>query len=159
MQANEEHLDSRQYRPQLNRKFVNRVLKERERAKRAAAITKANSEIHIAVEAAREAIRKAKAEAEAKKLEGRVEVKEIIAHVAALHAMTPADLTGKSRVKAVMEARVEAVLAIQELRPDLSSVQVGKAFGGRDHTSILHIWWKYGNKPKRSSPKQEGQPR
>ena len=49
-----------------------------------------------------------------------------------------AQVVGASRTHSVVEARHTCIYAVHRARPDLSLTQIGKLFGGRDHTSILH---------------------
>ena len=68
---------------------------------------------------------------------------EVTAEVAEKHGLTLADLVGPSRTKYISHARFEAMwLLYQQRRPDgsrrLSMPQLGRFFGGRDHTSVLH---------------------
>lgn len=143
------------YRPQLNPTYVRAVRQKRERerqiegAERRAMIKARNEALKQAVASARAAIREAKEAAEARALEGRVPVRDIIAHIAALHCLKPGDLTGPRRMKNIVEARHEAVRVVADLRPDLSLPQIGRAFN-KDHTTILHALRK---------TKQEGQNR
>ncbi len=54
------------------------------------------------------------------------------------HFGIPADtLRAKTRISRVVTARQVAIYLSRELTP-LSLVQIGKAFGGRDHSTILH---------------------
>ena len=147
------------YRAPLKASFVRSVLSKREEERRQRALAAAAAErarfraehkaLQEAVKRAREATRKAKEEAEAKKIDGRLSVREIIAHVAALHCLKAGDLVGPRRMKHIIEARHEAIRIVADLRPDLSLPQIGRVFN-KDHTTILHALRK---------TKQEGQPR
>jgi len=53
-------------------------------------------------------------------------------------AVSYAQVIGASRTYSIVEARHTCVFAVHKARPDLSLPQIGKLFGGRDHTSILH---------------------
>ena len=65
-----------------------------------------------------------------------VNVGRIIDVVAAYHGMHTRDLTGPSRQRQVTRARQLAMfLARQHLQ--LSLPELGRAFGGRDHTTAL----------------------
>lgn len=61
----------------------------------------------------------------------------IINTVARHFSLSPDDITGKSRDKKVVLARHIAVMLCRELLR-LSLPQVGRLFGNRDHTSVLH---------------------
>lgn len=66
------------------------------------------------------------------------EPKRIIARVAEAFGVTHADIIGPRQFAALVRARWAAIAAVREARPDLSMIQLGRAFGGRDHTTILH---------------------
>jgi chromosomal replication initiator protein len=63
--------------------------------------------------------------------------KRVTAVVANHFGLTAADLTGKSRTKTVAEARGLAMYVARRLT-DASYAQIGRQFGGRDHTTVLH---------------------
>lgn len=70
---------------------------------------------------------------------GRRPVKEIV--ISALEdfpGVSYAQVIGPSRSAQIVEARHTCVYSVHKARPDLSLPQIGKLFGGRDHTSILH---------------------
>jgi len=48
------------------------------------------------------------------------------------------ELLGPRRAREVAWPRQVAALLARELRPDLGSPAIGRAFGGRDHTTMLH---------------------
>ena len=52
-------------------------------------------------------------------------------------AITKADIVGKKKNKEVVEPRMIAIYLISEML-DLPLVAIGKLFGGRDHTTIIH---------------------
>ena len=62
----------------------------------------------------------------------------IIREVAERHGVTLADVLGHCRERRVMRARHEAVLAVRQARPRMSLPELGRVFGGRDHTTILN---------------------
>lgn len=47
-------------------------------------------------------------------------------------------IKGPSRNRAICRARMEAIYAVRMERSDLSYPAIGRWFGGRDHTTILH---------------------
>lgn len=154
--------DYRPYRAAMSPELVRRV-KQRQRQEAEAARVKAMEEasarrrehqeaLRKAHDEVRAAIQKAKEIAAQKLSSGRMSVKEIIQHVATIRMVKPSDITGPRRIKPFFEARVEAILTVYRMRPDMSSVQIGKAFN-RDHTSILHILWKYGGVEKQARGK------
>lgn len=70
---------------------------------------------------------------------GRRPVKEIIISVLEeFPEVSYAQVIGASRSIPIVEARHTCVYAVHRARSDLSLPQIGKLFGGRDHTSILH---------------------
>ena len=61
---------------------------------------------------------------------------EIIAEVAADHQVTPADILGRGQHRQVVIPRHAAMKAVRdELKWSLP--RIGRAFGGRHHTSVL----------------------
>lgn len=67
----------------------------------------------------------------------------IIANIALAHDLTPDQITGPSRLSHIGKARIEAIITIRRLRPDVSTPAIGKAMN-RDHTSILHTLNRHG---------------
>jgi chromosomal replication initiation ATPase DnaA len=63
---------------------------------------------------------------------------DIMAAVAGAARVTVGELLGPRRARDVSWPRQVAVLLVSELRPDLSTPAIGRAFGGRDHTTIVH---------------------
>lgn len=61
----------------------------------------------------------------------------IIMEVARYHSLKPADLIGKKRTSEVTMPRQIAMYIIRETT-DLSLPNIGKSFGGRDHTTVMH---------------------
>ena len=51
--------------------------------------------------------------------------------------LSPNDLKGKSRKSGIMKPRHIAIFLCRELT-DYSSTEIGEAFGGRDHATVLH---------------------
>lgn len=74
--------------------------------------------------------------------------KEIIAQVAAIYGIPVSDIMGRRRNIAIVEARHAAIKAVADRRPDLSLPQIGRYFGNRDHTTILHAINKFGGRAK-----------
>ncbi len=62
---------------------------------------------------------------------------EIIRETASFFALTPEDLTGPGRSRTLVLARQVAMYLCRELT-DLSLPRIGRIFGGRDHTTVLH---------------------
>ncbi len=61
----------------------------------------------------------------------------IMAVVAEFFAVTVEDLCGPSKTKALAQARQIAMYLCRELT-DASLPRIGQAFGGRDHTTVIH---------------------
>lgn len=74
----------------------------------------------------------------------KLSVREIIQVVANKHAVTVGEILGPSRNKRIVAARHEAMAEAGRLRPDLSLPQIGRQFGKRDHTTVLHALRKMG---------------
>ncbi|RWC25888.1 MAG: hypothetical protein EOS27_26925 [Mesorhizobium sp.] len=74
-------------------------------------------------------------------------VSVIIAEVAREHNVRPADIIGPSRAERMVTARRAAMARVHVERPDLSSTTVGRLFGNRDHSTVLHAWRKAGVGP------------
>ncbi len=62
---------------------------------------------------------------------------EIIAATASLHGFTIDELAGPSRRQPLVMARQTAMYLCRDLT-DLSLPRIGRLFGGRDHTTVLH---------------------
>lgn len=63
--------------------------------------------------------------------------KQIISTVCTYFGISEADIVGKKRSKEVVEPRMIAIYLINEIL-DLPLTAIGKLFGGRDHTTIIH---------------------
>ncbi|MBC7255470.1 MAG: hypothetical protein H5T66_05135, partial [Chloroflexi bacterium] len=66
-----------------------------------------------------------------------ISAEQIIAETAAYFGLRPEDILGRRRSREVALARQVAMYLTRELT-SLSFPQIGEAFGGRDHTTILH---------------------
>lgn len=67
----------------------------------------------------------------------RVTLERIIEVTAQKLGLPPADLVGKKRTESINDARQIAMYLARELT-DYSLPQIGDAFGGRSHTTVLH---------------------
>jgi len=67
-----------------------------------------------------------------------VSVKDIIEMTEIKYDLPKGSICGPSRNHRIVKARFEAIAAARAARPDLSTPALGRLFGGRDHTSILH---------------------
>lgn len=74
----------------------------------------------------------------------KVSVRQIIRDTARRNGVSPLDIVGASRSKRIVEIRHAAIVEAYLQRPDLSSLQLGKLFGDRDHSTILHAVRKAG---------------
>ena len=63
--------------------------------------------------------------------------RDLIATVAAHFDLTPADLTGRSRMRHITEARQVAAWVLRRASP-LSLEAIGRLLGHRDHTTIIY---------------------
>jgi hypothetical protein len=54
------------------------------------------------------------------------------------------DLIGVRRLRVVCQPRMLAMAIAKELYPTMSLPQIGRRFGGRDHTTVMHAHRKYG---------------
>ena len=66
-----------------------------------------------------------------------INVAVIMAEVADFFTLTVDDLCSPSRSRQLVNARQIAMFLVRELT-DLSLPRIGKAFGGRDHTTVMH---------------------
>ncbi len=62
---------------------------------------------------------------------------EIISSIASFYGFDPLELQGASRKRPLVEARQVAMYVFRELT-DLSFPSIGKEFGNRDHTTVMH---------------------
>lgn len=118
--------------------------------------TKAEASAFSAVEKAKAEAEEAEARAKQKAqayetalsrltlLQGRPRVQEIIESCAERYGMRAADITGPRIGAAYVQARHEAIALAYVARPDMSLPQIGRLFGNRNHTTILHAVKKMG---------------
>lgn len=67
-----------------------------------------------------------------------VTLQEVIGVVAGLTNLRPADLTGPRRARHMARPRQVAMCLCKEFLPNYSLPQIGRCFGERDHTTVLH---------------------
>jgi chromosomal replication initiation ATPase DnaA len=67
-----------------------------------------------------------------------VETKQVVAAIAQRHGVTFNDIMGPSRKRNIVAARFEAIVTVAQLRHLWSLPEIGRFFGNRDHTTILH---------------------
>jgi chromosomal replication initiator protein len=65
-------------------------------------------------------------------------VEYILSQTAEVFARTPAELTGRSRVRSIVEARQAAMWVIRQRYPSLSLETIGGAIGGRHYSTVMH---------------------
>jgi hypothetical protein len=66
------------------------------------------------------------------------ETKQVVAAIAKRYGVTFNDIIGPSRKAKIVAARYEAIVTVAQLRHLWSLPEIGRFFGGRDHTTILH---------------------
>lgn len=67
----------------------------------------------------------------------RVTPENIIKQVCEYFSITEMEITGKKKSKEIVEPRMIAIYLIDDIL-DIPLVSIGKIFGGRDHTTIMH---------------------
>lgn len=65
--------------------------------------------------------------------------KSVVYRFAQKHGLTRADLIGPSRKKEIVEVRRQAIALVAQKFPEMSLKGIGRQFGKRDHTTILHM--------------------
>ncbi len=68
-----------------------------------------------------------------------VSIENIQRTVAAYYKLRASELLSKTRVRAIARPRQMAMALAKDLT-DHSLPEIGEAFGGRDHTTVLHAW-------------------
>jgi len=66
------------------------------------------------------------------------DTQRIMYEIALKHGILVSDMRGPVRQRHFVLARQEAMWEIKRQRPDLSLPQLGRMFGGRDHSTIFH---------------------
>ena len=69
---------------------------------------------------------------------GMAETKQLVSAIAKRHGVTFQDIMGPCRRAKIVAARFEAIVAVAQVRYAWSLPQIGRFFGDRDHTTILH---------------------
>jgi len=54
------------------------------------------------------------------------------------------DIIGHRRMREMTDTRHYIILCVWAMRPDLSTTQLGKHLGGRDHSTIIHAKGRFG---------------
>jgi len=81
----------------------------------------------------------------------RAEVHQIIREISAATGsdVTVADVMGRSRYQYIVDVRHLAMVEVSKRFPWMSYPQMGRLFGGRDHSTIMHALRKFGALQKR----------
>lgn len=74
----------------------------------------------------------------------RLSIKDIITGAIEGTAYTYDDIIGGRRMRAMTNLRHFAIVSAWAFRPDMSLPAIGRQFGGRDHTTILHSKDRFG---------------
>jgi chromosomal replication initiation ATPase DnaA len=77
----------------------------------------------------------------------------IIEAISVIHNVSYQQIIGRSRAVHIVEARHAAIAEVRRQRPHLSTIQIGRLFGGRDHSTICHALQKM---EARSTQPKEG---
>ena len=83
-----------------------------------------------------------------KVLSPRAEIQAVIDRIAREHNVTAGDIVSPKRTRAIVKARDQAILEVSTRWPWLSLPKLGRIFGGRDHTTIMHSLSKSGAPPR-----------
>jgi hypothetical protein len=81
----------------------------------------------------------------------RAEVYQIIREISAATGsdVTVADVMGRSRYQYIVDVRHLAMVEVSKRFPWMSYPQMGRLFGGRDHSTVMHALKKFGALQKR----------
>jgi len=66
------------------------------------------------------------------------DTQRIMYDVAVKHGVYVSDMRGPSRLRRFVLARQEAMWEVKRQKPEMSLPQLGRIFGGRDHSTIFH---------------------
>ena len=69
---------------------------------------------------------------------GRKDAKNIITAIASEYGFTYAEIIGPGKHQPLVKVRHACIRAVADERPDWSLPKIGREFGGRDHSSIIH---------------------
>lgn len=83
-----------------------------------------------------------------KVLSPRNQIQAVIDRIAREHNVTAADIVSPQRTRAIVKARDQAILEVSTRWPWLSLPKLGRIFGNRDHTTIMHSLNKSGAPPR-----------
>lgn len=68
--------------------------------------------------------------------------KAIIKLMALKHHLTAREIVGRGRSAKIVRVRDETILLVHTHCPQMTLPEMGRLFGDRDHTTILHSLWK-----------------
>ena len=81
----------------------------------------------------------------------RPKVRNIVSIVIQNTRFTFEDVIGPRRSRDIIPLRHYAMFRVWAMRPDMSLPGIGKAFGNRDHTTVLHAIAKFGFKDRKEA--------
>lgn len=70
--------------------------------------------------------------------ERRIKARAVVEYVAKRHGVSLGEITGRRVLRSIARPRQIAMYVIREACPHLSLPQIGRALGGRDHTTVIH---------------------
>lgn len=70
--------------------------------------------------------------------QGRKSGSQVLREIAALHGMTPDEIKANRRKASLVRARQHAMFEMYRQCRHLSLPMIGRIFGGKDHTTVLH---------------------
>ncbi|WEK38658.1 MAG: helix-turn-helix domain-containing protein [Candidatus Brevundimonas colombiensis] len=76
----------------------------------------------------------------------RVLIRTVIETAARLEGLTVDELLARDQSRAIARPRQRAMYVSRQLRPDVSLPRLGRIFGGRDHTTVIHAIDKVGQR-------------
>lgn len=128
------------------RQFVRQVLARRQERARIDALAReaaAAEARRVAQQQAEQALKDERAVEEYRVIDvsgggDRLPARSIIERVSRATGIPYAEIVGASRSRPIAEARMIAMYEVRKRRPDFSLPQIGRIFGGRDHTTVLH---------------------
>lgn len=152
MPSDLDNLNMRPYRAPLNPEFVRKVTERRKQAAREAELAAeaakrlqaelADAKAIIATLETEQEIKMAAPPApvieELEPSDERLPARTIIERVSSASGIPYREIVSASRMRPIAAARMLAMYEVRIRRPDLSLPQIGKLFGGRDHTTVLH---------------------
>lgn len=129
--------------PVVDRKYLQELMKSQEERENAEAIEKFRKLVaeHDNLERRLASVRKRLAEHVRRPALGDVAMLiELVANVSstARKPVTPEAIIGPVRTQHIVLARFAAMRLCRKLWPAMSTCEIGRRFGGRDHSSVIH---------------------